>query len=304
MSSVRAFAKRIAEAVLGAPALMRLRHRSWRGRRLVLSYHNVIAGPATLAQGDRSLHLPFDAFRSQLDALEAAALPVVPLDVPLEPEAGPCVVITFDDAYAGVLEFALPELERRQLPATIVVAPGMLGLDAPWWDRLADPILGAVPQAYRDRALGDLGGDGERILRDASAGGHAVFSPMPEHRIATECELSRAIAAHPLVMLGSHTWSHANVAVLDAERMRREMRESLAWLKERFGSRTIDRLAYPYGFESPAARAAAAEAGYRGAFRVSGGWDLGGGDRFAAPRLNVTPGISPAGFRARLAGIR
>jgi peptidoglycan/xylan/chitin deacetylase (PgdA/CDA1 family) len=213
-------------------------------------------------------------------------------------------VLTFDDAYAGVLEFALPELARRGLPATIFVAPGLLGLEAPWWDRLADPILGLIPSSYRDRALNELHGDGERILRDAPTSGCTVFAPIPEHRIASEAELTRALASHPLVTVGSHTWSHPNVAALDAGRLRREMRDSLLWLRERFGPKALDLLAYPYGSESPAARAAAAEAGYRGALRVSGGWDRGDGDRFATPRLNVTPGISPAGFRASLAGLR
>ena len=304
MSALRDLAKAGVEAVLGsAPALHAARHRL-RGARLVLAYHNVVAGTEPPARGDRSLHLPLDRFVAQLDAVRRAGLAVVALGAPLRPDAPPTVAITFDDACAGAISLALPELTARGMPCTVMVAPGLLGAAAPWWERLADPQTGAVPEARRDDALVRLAGDGEAVLAEAARLGWPVHAPLPEHRIATEEELARALDAHPGLTLGAHTWSHPNVAAISDDRLAEELRAPLAWLRARWNARVVEWLAYPYGLSSPAAAAAAQAAGYAGALRVTGGWERRREDPFAVPRFNVTPGLSRAGFRARLAGLR
>jgi peptidoglycan/xylan/chitin deacetylase (PgdA/CDA1 family) len=46
--------------------------------------------------------------------------------------AGPTVAITFDDAYASVIDNALPELAQRGFPCTIFVPSGVLGRKPDW----------------------------------------------------------------------------------------------------------------------------------------------------------------------------
>ena len=45
--------------------------------------------------------------------------------------------VTFDDAFETVLDNALPELQKRQIPATIFVTTQVLGQPATWWPESA-----------------------------------------------------------------------------------------------------------------------------------------------------------------------
>jgi len=302
--SARTALKSALEGLLGAGPVVRAALLRLRGARLILAYHNVITSAAPLTQGDSSLHLPLPRFRAQLDAIAAAGLPVVPLDAPADPQGAPAVVVTFDDAYAGTLDVALPELAARGLPSTVFVAPGLLGSSGPWWDQLSAPGTGAIPMHVRDAALVELAGEEARILEAAAARGWPRTPLLPEHRIASADELTRAVQEHPRLSLGSHTWSHPNVARLRGEALERELAAPRDWLRSRFGPRFLDWLAYPYGLATSESVIAAEATGYRGALLVSGGWDRRSAGPHALPRLNVTARLTDAGFRARLAALR
>ncbi len=301
MTTVRRGLKSAAELVLGHRTLLSLRLARRRGRRLVLSYHNIVSSTHPPTSGDRSLHLPFERFRAQLDAITAAGLQVARLDSPFELSRA-SIAITFDDAYAGALALALPELERRRFPSTVFVAPGLLGRDAPWWDLLATPSSGEIPPDRRSAALDLLAGDGDAILRAAAERGWPRYPAAPEHRIAREDELRAALESAPHATVAAHSWSHANLSALDHERLHDELTRPMEWLREEFPERTLNLLAYPYGLESPATRRAVRGAGYASAYRVDGGWSRSDDDPSALPRLNVSSGVSDPGFRARLGG--
>jgi peptidoglycan/xylan/chitin deacetylase (PgdA/CDA1 family) len=107
----------------------------------------------------------------------------------------------------------------------------------------------------------------------------------------------------PGITLGSHTWSHPNLASLGIAEVVSEVRRSRDWLHAEFGDKAIDWLAYPYGLESIQARVAVADACYAGALCVDGGWHRAAEvTPFARPRLNVPAGLSAAGLLARLQG--
>ena len=290
--------KRTAERLLNVSGAASVARRRRRNDVLVLAYHDVLA-PGQRASGDRSLHLNHAQFAAQLDAL-VTTHDVVPLesthrDNPRSTK--PRIAITFDDAYRSAIEVAVPELVARGMSATIFVAPDLLGR-TPWWDVLADDALGAVPQAARERALTDCRGEQSSILPASMSG--AIGS---ENRIATEAELT-ACAALPGITIGSHSWSHANLAALPAEALAGELARSRDWLSARYAS-YIPWVAYPYGLFTASVERSAAEAGYAGALRVDGGWMTPGAhDRpWAIPRFNVPAGLSTDGFRLRLAGI-
>lgn len=294
--------KRLAERTLvgvGVPGVAR----AWRrGGAVVLAYHNVVPAGEPV-HGDRSLHLPQADFARQLDALRETH-DVVPLDALFDPEpqgTRPRAVITFDDAYRGAMTAGLAELARRGMPATVFVAPGLLGT-APWWDELSGP--GGLDDALRAHALDIFAGKAAEVRAWAAERGIAP-RPLPHHQhIVTEDELARG-AAQPGIALGSHTWSHVNLAVLDVAERETELARPMAWLAERLSS-SIRWIAYPYGLSSPDVETDAARLGYEGAFRVSGGWMPrdGSAPRHALPRLNVPAGVSIDGFRLRLAGLR
>jgi peptidoglycan/xylan/chitin deacetylase (PgdA/CDA1 family) len=114
-----------------------------------------------------------------------------------------------------------------------------------------------------------------------------------------------AAVALPGITLGSHTWSHRNLARLCASDVVAEVQHSRAWLRAEFDGRVVDWLAYPYGLESAETRGLVAKASYVGALRTVGGWhrstDV---SPFARPRFTVGARLSAAGLRSRLNGAR
>lgn len=291
--SLRGLVKHAAEAALLSSGIAALARRRHHGRTIVLAYHNIVPDGAAPC-GDRSLHLPQRRFARQLDSLLATHDVISLVDIARPGGTRPRAVITFDDAYRGALTAGLAEVRRRGLPATIFVAPGILG-SATWWDLLAAD-RGEVPAAVRNEALIRHQGFGERVME---AFGPAAVTLPGWALIATAAEVRDA--ATGAITLGAHTWSHCNLAAVDPAARDAELTRPRAWLREA-GLPGTPWLAYPYGLFSPAVVAAARTAGYAGALRVEGGWLDPHGDSFAAPRLNVPSGVTLAGFRLRVAG--
>ena len=301
MSALRATLKRAAERLMAASPLPRFARQRHAGHCVVLALHNIVADQAQVG-GDRPLHLAVSDFERFLDLLSATHA-IVGLDQLQAPSSGdrPRAAITFDDAYAGALRHGLPALAARGLPATIFVAPGLLGRAGCWWDRLADPDAGLDPQV-RDTALRALRGDDAAIIKWAPTAGHALSAP-PEHfRIATEDELTAA-ARQRGITFGAHTWSHPTLTELNAAELRQELEQSLSWLRARFQN-ARPWLAYPYGITSPPVARAAEAAGYALGFLVSGGWITSPHqDRWTLPRWSVASGLSDRGFVLHAAGV-
>jgi peptidoglycan/xylan/chitin deacetylase (PgdA/CDA1 family) len=282
----------------GLPFLARKRHT---GRCLVLAFHNILA-PGHRPSGDRSLHLPSDDFERFLNLLSATH-DVVALDNLKSTPLGerPRAAITFDDAYAGAILYGLPALAARGLPATLFVAPGILGQSACWWDWLADPIEG-LGEAVREHALTVLRGEDGPIRSWAKTLGRALAAPVEDWRFATEEEIALA-ASQPGVTLGAHTWSHPNLAELSPAELGPELVKPLTWLRERFRSARAW-LAYPYGMTSPRVAEAAEQAGYTHAFRVSGGWVAApAAITMDLPRWSVPAGLTERGFILHASGV-
>jgi peptidoglycan/xylan/chitin deacetylase (PgdA/CDA1 family) len=296
--------KRIIESALlhGGPAA--LSRRSVRYRALILAYHNILPDGATPGQ-DRSLHLPRKMFVEQLDLLTRVCevVPLTPgLLAPARANSGrPRVAITFDDAYQGAVTVGVEELRRRSLPGTIFVSPGFIGGKTFWWDALNEGT-GTLSDATRRYALDNCRGEDAAIREWAVANGYPLAELGPPLTAATQLELEHAMTYEGLT-LGSHTWSHPNLALLDLRRLESELIAPAQWLSERF-NRVIPWISYPYGSSSPAVESAAEQAGYEAGLLVTGGWiSRNRVSRFAIPRLNIPAGVSLEGFALRLAGL-
>jgi peptidoglycan/xylan/chitin deacetylase (PgdA/CDA1 family) len=297
----RAF-KHVAEGFLVASGAARFARRRLRGRTLVLAYHNVLPEGSPRA-GDLSLHLPQRDFARQLDVLARThqVVPISALGEAAQTSRRPRVVITFDDAYTGALSCGVEELVKRRMPATFFVAPDLLG-SVTWWDILAEREGGAIGEGQRREALYALGGSRDAILGPAYEHSMKPGTQRRLARIGTESELSEA-ARRPGITIGSHTMSHPNLAALDAPALDAELSDSRRWLDDRF-TNTVPWLTYPYGLFSVSVQRAAERAGYRGAFRIDGGWaPKSMNSPYVVPRLNIPAGLSLNGFRLRLAGL-
>lgn len=290
-------AKRAAERLLGAAFGRTSR---CHGRTLILAYHNVVRD-ADAGRGDQSLHLSFDEFRRHLDLLQRCSV-VVPLSAALgepAPATALRVVLTFDDAYRGAVDLAFPEMVRRGLPATLFVAPGLLGATGFWWDAAAGTT--GLDPARRESALEvEAGRPAAEWKRLAPPDRGAAGLPPAYHCASVEAVM--AAGAAPGVTLGAHSWSHPNLPRLPEPELAGELRRPLEWLRGT-GLPTVPVLAYPYGLSSAAVGAAARSAGYDAGLLVDGGWMPVAGDPMALPRCNVPAGLSAAGLRLRLSGI-
>ena len=297
VGDVRATAKRVAERIAVTGRLTRLALRARRGEVLVLGYHNIVPDGEPMI-GDRSLHLPQRQFAAQLDAL-VRTHDVIPLEELLG-EGGatsrPTAAITFDDGYRGAMTAGVAELVQRGLPGTVFIPPAYIGDGAFWWDALEIPAGGG----FREHALTACRGEEATVRAEASRRGFATRELPPHARCVTLAELRQA-ARH--LTVGSHTWSHANVATLDDDALGREMARPLGWLREHVAT-AIPWLAYPYGRSSPAAEQAATRVGYAGSLLISGGWTTRPPRSVqAVPRLDVPGEVSLDGFALRIAGL-
>jgi peptidoglycan/xylan/chitin deacetylase (PgdA/CDA1 family) len=293
--------KRRVERMVSTPAVGWITRRRVRAKRLILAYHGIVPDGEPPA-GERALFIRQSDFAAQLDTLRVVT-DVAALDRIDEPGDGrPRVAITIDDAYRGAVDVGVRELAARSIPATIFVAPGRLNNHVFWWDALAHKT-GMLDSELRNHALQHLGGVDERIRTWATKSAIPSCDELPAYaRTASREELAAALK-FPGITLGSHTWTHPNLASLGIADIVPEVRRSREWLQAEFGNRAIDWLAYPYGLESLSAQIAVGEATYTGALRITGGWyQVSRVSRFLRPRLNVGAGLSVAGFRARLQG--
>jgi peptidoglycan/xylan/chitin deacetylase (PgdA/CDA1 family) len=157
-----------------------------RRRRLrIVAYHAVadLRDDPVLAE----YAVPPARFSAQLDALLAAGWNFVDLDTALAALAGRpiprrAILLTFDDAYADLLEAARPLLAERGIPAVVFAVAGHVGGRNDWDHHRRGAVLRLLDAAE---------------LREAAAAGIEVGShtwthrPLPE---VPEAELDRELS--------------------------------------------------------------------------------------------------------------
>jgi len=213
-----------------------------------LCYHSVAA------EGPRYLTVTEELFERQLAALRRrglrgggeADLAAMAAGERIEPAA----FLTFDDGFRDNHTTVLPLLREYGLCAFCFVLPPLVDTGAP----LIWPEVAADQRRF-----------GETM--------RSVTWPMVEEMAAAG------------FTIGSHGLSHAHLAELDPERLRQELSDSRARIRERLGS--CDTLAYPFGEWSPAVAAAAAECGYSFAFTLPTAIGQRRAGPHSIPRINV-----------------
>ena len=130
----------------------------------------------------------------------------------------------------------------------------------------------------------------------------ATSDALPAYaQTATVAELRVAVRTAGITV-GSHSWSHANLAALSPADVALELNRSRDWLRAEFGEKAIPWVAYPYGLDSEEVLKAAAQASFTGGLRIGGGWPRAADTyAFARPRLSI-PGCPSVAGCARLLG--
>jgi peptidoglycan/xylan/chitin deacetylase (PgdA/CDA1 family) len=189
----------------------------------------------------------------------------------LDPRADRTVAVTFDDAYASVLELALPIMAKLGLPGTVFAPTAFMSKRQP----LSWP---GINQWHGTRDAHELTSMRWDDLRGLAECGWEV---------------------------GSHTQTHPHLTQLDDNRLAEELAESRDECAEQLGRRCVS-IAYPYGDVDARVAARAREAGYEAGAML--GRSLQRVDAFREPRIaiyNVDAGwrfrtkVSAAGRRLR-----
>ena len=243
------------------------------------------------------------------------------------------VAITFDDGYVDNLERGLPVLERLGVPATIYIATGYIGSDAPfWWDEAEDLLVGAgarpdrleLPIGHGRLALATatveeretaLDNGVQPALRESTP--EAIESALralrawagrPAEPRARE-EAGRALRAEELARLerselidvGAHTRRHPSLRALSPAAAGAEIAGSRDDL-ERLLDRSPSHFSYPFGDRRRVTSRLAKEARFTSAVAVEQAMPVTSrSDPYALPRTQAIE-EDIALFEARLAG--
>ncbi|PKQ30214.1 MAG: hypothetical protein CVT60_01315 [Actinobacteria bacterium HGW-Actinobacteria-10] len=282
---VRTTLRRLADAHIGATALVLIYHRVARLDRdpqlLAVRPENFEAQMRFLAEEYRPL-----ALSDLLDGLSRKRVP----------DKG--VVVTFDDGYADNLLAAAPILDRNGIPATVFVSSGYIESGREfWWDEIERIVLGSAPlpetieiEASGARfatmltvdAVAAIGSDApedrwditqvprngreklyaelcafvrpldastrEKVLSQlrALAGEPAAPAPAREsHRPLTAVETAQ-LDSSALIAVGGHTMTHQVLAHRTSGEQRAEIANDRARLTALLGHDPLT-FSYPYG---------------------------------------------------------
>ena len=271
---------------------------------VVLLYHRVDDSQGSVTPAN---------FASQLEIMLSRYKPE-PLDaIATGDAAANAFAVTFDDGYAETMRQALPLLTSAGVPATIFVSTRHVASQRSfWWDEVRRLLNRARDRPVRMTVEGDT-----RAWARAGAAERHVVSwlqpkcpeaideglselrawapddpPVPDEERPLSLDELRGLSRSPLIDIGAHTRTHANLRYLDAARLMEELsgsREDLEhWLD---GTCPPHGLAYPFGIPGADVdddtRVAARSAGFRYAVLNSPGTVTADTDRYGLPRLPV-----------------
>jgi peptidoglycan/xylan/chitin deacetylase (PgdA/CDA1 family) len=168
----------------------------------------------------------------------------------LEPPAPRTLAVTFDDAFASVIELALPILRELELPGTVFAPTSFMGSR----QRLSWPGIGQWADTPDARELTSMDWDDLGTLAD---NGWEV---------------------------GSHTRTHPHLSQLDDDDLADELAGSRSDCSDRLG-RECTSIAYPYGDVNQHVARRARDLGYRAGAGL--GRSLRRSDPHREPRIGI-----------------
>lgn len=223
---------------------------------------------------------------------------------PLPPRA---CAISFDDGWRDNLEYALPTLESRGLPATIFVVTERVGSQGAFWP---DEVCRRMAPLRRDRQrelarrLGaEVAGDPVASVLDHLKRVSEAARPdlLDSLRGQTDAPADSgrelldwsdlAQLANAGIDIESHGATHAILTGLPDDAVERELRSAREQLLAR-GHGRHGLLAYPSGCHDERVRAIAGKLGHMGAFTTEPGLLTARSEPLALPRIGLHDDIS------------
>ena len=249
------------------------RHRNKRAL-TVLMFHRVLpAGSEALAYSEREFAFSVEGFQKTLDFVarhyNVVDLAQVKVVIDGQGHLPDCpLLITFDDGWRDTVEYAMPELKKRGLPALLFLATEVIDLDQTrWWQDATVAVL--ADPATAPKLLTALGMPADAVKQPG-------FSQHVAARLAEMPEVERCRVLHqvdPLVLqridgrqmmnaedlirwtvngfqLGGHGHTHSPIAYAN------DPETEVAECRDRLRALGLDVLSfsYPHGVKSDASR--------------------------------------------------
>jgi peptidoglycan/xylan/chitin deacetylase (PgdA/CDA1 family) len=295
----------------------------------ILCFHDVTPAGQP-ASG--SAHVTLDAFNAIIDSVGSMSRFVALTELLARHEAGRStaglVALTFDDAYAGLLQLR-DHVERRGLPVTIFALSDAADRGQVfWWDRVdgsyprvtqdrwrAFEDACGLPPAYRTNQPPEFGplrplrqwilaryaGRWPRALEPALVALEADAGWVAPERAMTFDELAGFAARGP-VEIGVHTRSHPVLPLLSDEEMRGEIEECHAAISARFPT-AVPVLAAPFGLYDARTLTVARESGMRSVLTLAATTMRRRSAHGDVPRICVVQDVPPWKFQLAVAGV-
>jgi len=177
------------------------------------------------------------------------------------------IAITFDDGYNDNLRYALPILEKFEVPATIYITTRFLNDNVwMWWYELKDEIQNKstlnfefenvkynfILKSFKQKNLAfknlrklflDLTSDRQIKLLEIITGNKKRKN---YSEICLNREELKNLDMHPLITIGSHSHNHLNLSILENENLIYEINKSTEILESLLNHK-IKHFSYPYG---------------------------------------------------------
>ena len=244
------------------------------------------------------------------------------------------ILVTFDDGYADLADYAWPILRAAGMPATLFVTtagaeaadatgrPGTVASSPFWWDRLYEAVQGS-DAAVADTPAGRVDLKGSRRDPAAFAGLLDRMKGLPHRELLAVVEAICRLAAtappedgaRPATLdwsalrrlqgegltVAPHTRTHPILPMLSAADAEAEVVGSRDDLFARLPGSNVDVFAYPSGRYDAATLAVVDRAGFQLAFSTDRGLNrLGQSDRLRLRRFNVGRRSSPGLLAAQM----
>lgn len=286
---LRAAALAMSSAAGWVPGSWAVAHRAWPHQLLRCVLFHQISDEASPFTEGLDVRVTVDQFAARLDLL-SRRYTVVDLDevlggLPNASSRRPPLLVTFDDAYAGVLSHAAPICAAEGVPSIFfvvgsLVGNGRLGVDnlvayvvntigfAPL-ERAADRAFAAIPEVIHGYLPTlDVAARQEFERRVVNESGIDAADLATRAQLYVEQDALKSATTSGHMEFANHTWSHVHCGGLTDEELAVEIGGNAQWLGDLL-QRPIRAFSYPYGARSDAsvgARRAVADAGHAAVF--------------------------------------
>lgn len=276
MTGLRYGAIRLALQAIVATGLDRVLGPRTRGLGCILTFHRVTRDPEPLLPENAGLSITPEFLDALLREVRRGGYDIISIDALPERMVAkgerPFIVLTFDDGYKDLRDYALPVLKAHDAPFAAFICTGFADRAAPlWWldledvvQRAGDTLRVAMPvgapfsASLRSRKEKQVALRGlywrlraldEASFRQVIGGLQYRYQIEPTRRLNDLClewsELE-VLQREPLITLGAHSMTHPRIGLLPIEEAEREMRVSRDTIAAHLGL-TPRHFCYPVG---------------------------------------------------------